>query len=154
MAKPEANNKRQRQTANRGQRGAPTKRLQQMSQGTAQIVKDAAALLDEELAAGIVAANQVQRRFRRERRIDPADFSNALQRFEADAHEVITLLNERLDEMRSDENFAVVKNLMNRSHDMVDLAVEMVNSSAEVATQLANSPLAKQAMGRRAGRKR
>lgn len=154
MAKPKANHKSQGRAADRGQSSAPTKRLQQMSQSTAQIVKDAAALLDEELAAGIVAANQVQRRFRKERRIDPTDFSNALQRFQADAHEVITLLNERLDEMRSDENFGVVKNLVNRSHDMVDLAVEMVNSSAEVATQLANSPLAKQAMGRRAGRRR
>ena len=93
-------------------------------------------------------------RFRKEGRIDPADFSNALQRFQADAHEVITLLNDRLNEMRSQENFDLVKNLVNRSHDMVDLAVEMVNSSAEVATQLANSPIVKKNLGRRAGRKR
>jgi len=48
-------------------------------------VKDAAALLDEELAAGIQAAQQVQQRFRKQGRIDPADFSDALQRFQADA---------------------------------------------------------------------
>jgi hypothetical protein len=47
-----------------------------------------------------------------------------------------------------------VKNLVNRSHDMVDLAVEMVNSSAEVVRQLANSPIVKKNLGRRAGRKR
>lgn len=41
------------------------------------IVQDAAALLDEELAAGIVAAKQVQKRFRKERRIDPQDFGAA-----------------------------------------------------------------------------
>jgi len=82
-------------------------------------------LLDEELAAGIVAANRVQRRFRKDRRVDPADFSKALQRFQTDAHEVITLLNDRLSEMRSQENFEVVKNLVDRSHDMVDLAVEL-----------------------------
>ena len=60
-----------------------------MSKSTSQIVKDAAALLDEELAAGIVAPDQVQRRLRKEGRIDPADFSNALKRFQADAHEII-----------------------------------------------------------------
>ena len=65
-----------------------------------------------------------------------------------------TLLNDRRNEMRSQENFDVVKNLVNRSHDMVDLAVEMVNSSAEVARQLANSPIVKKNLGRRAGRKR
>ena len=109
---------------------------------------------DEELAAGIVAANQVQKRFRQERRIDAGDFSNALQKFQADAHEVIQLLNDRLNEMRSQENFDLVKSLVDRSHDMVDLAVELVNGSAEVANQLANSPILKQDAGRRGKRKR
>jgi hypothetical protein len=129
-------------------------RFDEVSKSTAQIVKDAAALLDEELAAGIVAANQVQQRFRKEGRVDPRDFSNALQRFQADAHEVITLLNERLNDMRSQENFDVVKNLVNRGHDLVDIAVELVSSSAEIANQLANSPIVKQNTGRRGGRKR
>ena len=149
-----AKSKAQAGVSSAGRKNASAKRLEQASKSTAQIVQDAAALLDEELAAGIVAANQVQQRFRKEGRIDPRDFSGALQRFQANAHEVITLLNDRLDEMRSDENMTVVKNLVARSHDMVDLTVEMVNSSAEVANQLANSPLAKQATGRRAGRKR
>ena len=138
----------------RNRKSASSGRFEQMSKSTSQIVQDAAALLDEELAAGIVAANRVQSRFRKDGRIDPADFSNALQRFQADAHEVIALLNDRLSEMRSDENFAMVKNLVNRSHDMVDLAVEMVNASAEVASQLANSPIVKKDVGSRAGRKR
>ena len=142
----------QGRTANR--KSASAGRFENVSKSTAQIVKDAAALLDEELAAGIVAANQVQKRFREERRIDPRDFSGALQRFQADAHEVISLLNERLSEMRSQENFELVKNLVDRSHDVVDLAVELVNSSAEIATQLANSPIVKQTTGRRANRKR
>jgi hypothetical protein len=117
-------------------------------------VKDAAALLDEELAAGTLASKQVQGRFRQERRVDQADFSDALQRFQADAHEVITLLNDRLNDMRSQENFALVKNLVNRSHDMVDIAVDMVNSSAEVATHLANSPILKRNSEGRVSHKR
>jgi hypothetical protein len=135
-------------------RSANSGRFEEVSKSSAQIVKDAAALLDEELAAGIQAAKQVQQRFRKEGRIDPADFSDALQRFQADAHEVIALLNERLNEMRSDQNFELVKKLVDRSHDLVDVAVELVNGSAEIANQLANSPIAKQATGRRAGRKR
>ena len=93
----------------------------------------------------------MQQRFRKEGRIDPSDFSDALQRFQANAHEVIALLNDRLDEMRSQENFELVQKLVERSHD---LAVELVNSSAEIANQLANSPIVKQATERRAGRKR
>lgn len=154
MPKSKGTDKTSARSASRNPNSASSGRFEQVSKSTSQIVKDAAALLDEELAAGIVAANQVQKRFRKEGRIDPADFNNALQRFQADAHEVITLLNDRLSDMRSEENFEVVKNLVNRSHDMVDLAVEMVNSSAAVATQLANSPIVKKNLGSRAGRKR
>jgi hypothetical protein len=153
MPKSKAKNTDQDSQAKRKTKSGNSRRLDDISVSTAQIVKDAAALLDEELAAGIVAANQVQKRFRKERRVDPQDFSNALQRFQADAHNVIRLLNERLNEMRSQENFDVVKNLLDRSHDMVDLAVELVNGSAEVATQLANSPVLKQNAGPRASRK-
>ena len=110
-------------------------------------------MLDEELAAGIVAANQVQRRFRKNRRVDPADFSKHCRGFRP-TNEVITLLNDRLSEMRSQENFEVVKNLVDRSHDMVDLAVKLVNGSAEMASQLANSSIVKQATESRANRRR
>lgn len=154
MPKSKSGNATQRAAAKGSSRGANSGRFEEVSKSSAQIVKDAAALLDEELAAGIQAAKQVQQRFRRGGRIDPADFGDALQRFQADAHEVITLLNDRLNEMRSDENYKMVKKLIDRSHDLVDVAVEMVNGSAEIANQLANSPLAKQATGRRASRKR
>jgi hypothetical protein len=44
-------------TANR--KGADFRRFEEIGKSPAQIVKDAAALLDEELAAGIEAAKQV-----------------------------------------------------------------------------------------------
>jgi len=141
-------------TSTKGKSNRTSGRFEDISKSTAQIVKDAAELLDQELAEGIVAADRVQKRFRQERRIDPGDFSNALQRFQTDAHEVIQLLNDRLDEMRSQENFELVKKLVDRSHDMVDLAVELVNGSAEIATQLAQSPILNQNGGRREKRKR
>jgi len=154
MPKSKAGTAGQRSNATGDKRGANSGRFEAVSKSTAQIVQDAAALLDEELATGIKAAKQVQQRYRREQRVDPADFSEALQRFQADAHEVIGLLNDRLNDMRSEENYQIVRKLVDRSHDLVDLAVELVNGSAEIANQLANSPIAKQATGRREGRKR
>jgi hypothetical protein len=153
MPKSKPGNTSQRSDAKSNRRSANSGRFEEVSKSSAQIVKDAAALLDEELAAGIQAAKQVQQRFRKEQRIDPADFSDALQRFQADAHEVIGLLNDRLNEMRSQENFQPVQKLLERSHDLVDLAVELVTGSAEIANQIANSPVAKEATGRRVGRK-
>jgi hypothetical protein len=154
MPKSKAGTAGQRSDAKGNRRSPNASRFEEVSKNSAQIVKDAAALLDEELAAGIQAAKQVQQRFRKEGRIDPADFSDALQRFQADAHEVIALLNDRLNEMRSQENFEVVQKLVERSHDLVDVAVELVNGSAEIANQLANSPRVKHTSESRAGRKR
>lgn len=154
MPKSKAGNAGQQSGLKGNRRTANSGRFEEISKSTAQIVKDAAALLDEELAAGVNAAKQAQQRFRKEGRIDPAEFRDALQRFQADAHEVIALLNDRLDEMRSQENFELVEKLVERSHDLVDVAVELVNGSAEIADQLANSPIVQQTTERRARRKR
>src|SRR5215467_8897163 len=116
---------------------ARSPRLDSISRNTSQIVKDAAALLDEEVAAGIVAARRMQQRFQKERRIAPSDFQDALQKFQADAHEVISLLNDQISEIRSEENVQLAKRMVSRTHDVVDLAVELVNTGAEVASQLA-----------------
>ena len=134
--------------------GATSGRLNQISKSTAQIVKDAAALLDEEVAAGIVAAKQMQRRFQKERRIDPTDFKGALEKFQGDAHEVINLLNDRLADMRLQENFELIKRFVEKTHDVVDLAAEFVNSSAEIVNQLTKSSLSKRTAGSRESRNR
>lgn len=118
-------------------------RLKQISKSSSQIVKDAAGLLDEELASGIVAAKQVQQRFQKERRINPGDFKDALTRFQGDAHDVVNLLNDQFAEMRSDENAELVKRFTGNAHSLLDMVVELVNTSAEIADQLAKSNLQK-----------
>lgn len=49
----------QRGNTAKAEPGARSARLKQISKSSSQIVKDAAVLLDEELASGIVAAKQV-----------------------------------------------------------------------------------------------
>jgi hypothetical protein len=117
-------------------------RINKISKASAQIVKEAAVLLDEEMAAGIVAAKKMQQRFQKDRRIDPSDFSEALQRFQSDGHEVVNLLNEQIAELRSDENAALMTRFTSNAHDLLDLVVGLVNMGAETANQLveANRP--------------
>ena len=126
---------------------ARTKRFKQIGKSSSQIVKDAAHLLDEEIAAGIVAAKQMQQRFRRERRIDPGDFKEALQRFQGDAHEVVNMLNDQISDLSSEENTELIKRLNNNTHDLLDLVVELINMGAEIADQLAQSNLPKKQGG-------
>ena len=118
-------------------------RFGRISKGSSQIVKDAAVLLDDELASGIVAAKQMQQRFQRERRINPGDFKESLQRFQGDAHEVVNLLNDQFSELRSEENAEIIKRFTNNTHNLLDLVVEMINMGAEIADQLIQSNLPK-----------
>jgi hypothetical protein len=142
MATGKAKTQKQGSTA-KAEPGARSARLKQISKSSSQIVKDAAVLLDEELASGIVAAKQVQQRFQKERRINPGDFKDALTRFQGDAHDVVNLLNDQFAEMRSDENAELVKRFTGNAHSLLDLVVELVNTSAEIADQLAKSNLQK-----------
>lgn len=127
-----------------GRRGGGDKqRFAQLNSATSQIVRQAAELLDEEVAAGVVAARQMQDRFNRERRIDPADFQGSLQRFQSDAHEVVTLLDQQFAELRSEENAELVSRLVSNAHDLVDVLVGVVNMGADIASQLSEKNLDK-----------
>ena len=123
--------------------GHGRRRLKQISDASSEIVKEAASLLDEELAAGILTAKRVQERFQKERRIDPSDFEEALQRFQGDAHEVVTLVNDQFAEMRTQENAEITTRLINNVHDLVDLFVGFVKLGAEVANQFAETKFPK-----------
>jgi hypothetical protein len=128
--------------ANNNSRTARNKRLRQINENTSEIIKHAAALLDEEVAAGIVVAEQMRRRFQKERRIDPGDFERALHRFQRDAHEVVSLLDEHIDTLGSQENTNLAKRLVNNTHSVVDLAVELINLGTEITNQLLQSNFA------------
>jgi hypothetical protein len=127
----------------RGKTDGGGARLQQMSKGSSQIVKDAAALLDEEMAAGILAAKQMQRRFQKEKRIDPTDFREALQKFQGHAHEVVNQLQGKLSEAGAQENAELIRHFVTNTHDLLDLTVELVNTGAEIADRLVQSTLTK-----------
>jgi hypothetical protein len=131
---------------------ARSERFKQISRSSSQIVKDAAVLLDEEIAAGIVAAKQMQQRFQKERRIDPADFKSLIQKFQSDAHEVVNLFSDQIAELRSKENAELIDSLVRRAHDALDLATEVFVMGADMATQAVQSRLRKMRPARNARR--
>ena len=118
-------------------------RFEQINRAGSQIVREAAALLDEEMAAGIVAARNVQQRMDRERRIDRADFSEALQRLQDDAHQVLNVVSNQLGESRSQDNGELLSRFTRNLHDLLDVVVGVVGTSAEIAGQLAEKNLPK-----------
>src|SRR6476619_4008593 len=105
-----------------------TARLGAITESSSQIVKEAASLLEDEVAAGIVAAKQVQKRLQNERRVDPADFKDSVTRLQTQAHDVVNQFSSQLSDTKLKENVALLQRLVSNSHDLVDLAVEMLNT--------------------------
>jgi hypothetical protein len=111
-------------------------KLDSISTSASQIVRDAASLLDEELAAGILTARQMQQRFRKERRVSSDDFKDALQKFQGDAHHVVDLLNKQLEQLQSGKDAQMINGLVANAHDLLNLAVEFVNTGANLVNQM------------------
>lgn len=136
-----------RRTEAAGEKSDP--RFARISNSASEIVKQAATLLDEEIASGIVAARQMQDRFQNERRIDPGDFRNALARFQNDAHQIVSLLDAQFAALRSEENAEIINRFTANAHSLLDLVVEMVNTGAQVANEVVQqSKIAKKNGGR------
>jgi len=146
---------RQKQNQGRAQ-GARRRRksqntsIEQIGESSSQIVLTAAKLLDEEVAAGIITAKKVQDRFAHEKRIDPSDFATTLQRFQADGHEVVNTLNAQVEKMRSGEGAELASRLIDHTHGLLDLAIGLINTGAEIANEFAGS---RTANGKARGRK-
>ena len=136
-----------RTSAGRASSEQQTARFKAIGQSSSQIVRDAALLLDDELASGIVAAKQVQQRFQKERHINPGDFKDTLTKFQADAHEAVNQLNNQVPAMSAPENTDLVKRFTNNTHALIDLVVELVNTGAELVDQLAQTNLPKKRGG-------
>jgi hypothetical protein len=133
-----------KQTGATGQQTASAKRrFGEISNATSEIVKQAGAVLDEEMAIGIVTAKKMQDTFDKERRLDSADFTEALQRFQNDGHELVNLVDQQIVELRSDENVDLTNRLMSNVHNLLDLAVGLVSTGTEIANQLIEKNLPK-----------
>jgi hypothetical protein len=114
---------------------------------SAELVRAAASVLDQEMAVGIEAAKAVQQRVSRERKVETSDFKEAMARFQTDARDVVSSLEAQLGGSRLPQNVELAKRFLTRANDMVDLAVGMVTTSAEIASEL----LQKNAPGTDAG---
>ena len=70
----------------------PTDVLKGFAKSTSRVVQQAASILEEEIAAGIVAAKQVEERFVNVSKVRSEDPAVLIQRFRRDTHEVVDII--------------------------------------------------------------
>jgi hypothetical protein len=135
--------KTQAKSDKQGGQGSTGRRIGDISDATSQIVKEAGAILDEEMAIGIHTAKQMQERFDSERRIDSDDFQEALRRWQNDGHDLVALVDHQIAEIRSDENVDLTNRLMTNVHSLLDLIVGLTSTGTQVINQLIERNLPK-----------
>src|ERR1700728_1336066 len=125
-------------------RKVASSRTRKLAGSVDQIIKEAASMLDEELSAGILAAQRVEKRFRKEGRCDEAAFKQVVDKFQNDARDVVGVLSERLKALRSPHTQQIAERFVKHAHSALDLFVEMISMGADLADQLAQATKAKQ----------
>ena len=131
MANKEPTKKRK---ASRGARSA--RKIQDLGPGGAEVVRKATDVLESELATGLAAAQKVQRRFRDEKKVDPADLQEALSRFREDGHQEVDLARSLTDELRSDSTNELAQRLFKDAHEALDLALGLVDLAPDLINRL------------------
>jgi hypothetical protein len=128
-------------------RARATRDTRELGDTALSIVRVAADLLDKEMAIGIKAAKAVQKRLHQERRIEAADFREALAKFHADGRDLINSLDHQLSGDLLNKNVTLAKSFVAKTNEMLDLAVGVVTTGAELANQLLQTNLTKQDAG-------
>ncbi len=143
-----------RASKSKGRRRMKVERPSTVFGVSAEVVRSAALVLDQEMAVGVTAAKSVQQRLAKERRFEASDFKDALLRFQTDARDIVNSLDAQLTGSRLPQNVEVAKRFIGRANDMVDLAVGMVTTTAEIANDFlqANAPKTNAAPSRKRGR--
>ena len=100
-------------------------------------VREAASVLERELAAGLAGVRRVETRFTKERRVDPGEFDEVLERFRSNAHELIDVASARVTELGSDDVADLSTRLTRDAHDLFDVALDLVRMAPDAINRLA-----------------
>ncbi len=100
-------------------------------------MKQAAAVLEGELASGLVGVRRMQERFTSEQRIDQGEFDLVLERFRSNAHDLIALAGGRVADLRSDEVQDLSERLTTDAHEVLDTFLGLAALAPDILNRLA-----------------
>lgn len=112
-------------------------RIKETGNSASDAVQRAASVFEEELAAGIAGAERLERRFRAEHQIDPAELRAVTQRFRSDGHDVIEVLAERIGEFESGDVRSLAQRFTNDAHGLLDTFANLVDLAPDIINRLA-----------------
>jgi hypothetical protein len=105
----------------------------QVSRSLSEVAKQAADILQRELADHSTRAARMQDQYAATRRVDPDEFKALSDRVRKDVHDLIAMAGEMFTELRTDEVQSVVSSMARDAHDVVDTAMNLVENTPAAA---------------------
>jgi hypothetical protein len=121
----------------RGQAKRKPQRLEGAAQDASAAVTQAATVLESELSSSLAGLRKIQQRFTKERRVDQKEFDAVLERFRANAHELIDVTAGRMADLRSDDVQDLSQRLTADAHDLFDTMLNLVGMAPDIVNRLA-----------------
>src|SRR5215210_4118648 len=110
---------------------------QQIARDASNVIKQAASILQKEVAASSVSAADMQQKFAATKRVDRGEFKQLADRVREDVHDLIAIMSDMFTELKTDEVQSLVSNVANDAHEVVDTAMNLVENAPDAATRLA-----------------
>jgi uncharacterized membrane protein YccC len=105
----------------------------QVSRGVSEVVKQAASILQRELADSSTRATQMQQKYATTKRVDPNEFKALSDRVRKDVHDLIAMASEMFSELRTEEVQSLVSRMATDAHEVVDTTLNLVENTPAAA---------------------
>jgi hypothetical protein len=113
--------------------------LREFGASTSDIIQKAAVILEEEVAAGIMAAKEVERSMRENGDVRSEAFDDVMVRLRRDAHVIVNIIGEQVDQVRSEEFDELSQRFQKDAHEVVDLFLNVVGNAPGIIDRLLQS---------------
>lgn len=114
------------------------KQLEGAAQAASNAVRQAAAVLEGELASGLVGIRRMQERFTGDRHVDQSEFNAVLEQLRTNAHDLIALAAGRVADLRSDDVQDLSQRFTADAHEVVDTLTGLVGLAPDIINRLSS----------------
>lgn len=110
--------------------------LEDAASGASEAVRQAAAVLEQELAAGVSGVQRLGAHLTRERRVDQEAFDEVLARLRANAHEFVGVAANRVGDLRADDVQELAAQFSTHAQDLLDTVISMVSVAPDLLNRV------------------
>lgn len=110
--------------------------LREFGASTSDMIQKAAFILEEEVAAGLLAAKEVEQSIRQSGEVQSESLDDIVVRLRKDAHDVVNIIGEQADQMRSEEFDDLSVCFQKDAHEAVDVLLNIVTNAPNIINRL------------------